>query len=385
MFAEMLYNFIDWLTYICSIISDRMEALFQCKSHPWLKKVFDIRENWCCAYGKNHFSAGVLSSQRSESANHSISRRVSKTTSLCDFYNIFGTVVSEWRSTERKDNALCWDGVPEVSIPCNLLENAAKVYTINAFKRFEKEFMKSMSYKHKLETTLDQTHCYFVSPTRTEEFGHYVTYESTDHYAYCSCKRFEESGFLCRHILRIYHLFSVDEIPPIYILKRWTKYAKAKDDITEEIRGKVVGPVFRLDMHRKFHKLIIASVDNEMARSVLNDCFIKARFEIEGILGGIDFSDTENNTVDIIQNPIGKNQKGERFTRKRSLIDIATKRASGKIKAAETRARKRAATKSTIDDAIAPETSQASVTCLRKRAANTSAPRHMGLRQILMS
>lgn len=366
----MLYNF----------LADRMDVEFKCKSHQWLCKVFEIRESWCCAYGKNYFSAGVLSSQRSESANHSISRRVNKTTSLCDFYNIFGNVVSDWRSMERKDNTLCWDGVPEVSIPCPLLEFASKTYTIGAYKRFEKEFVRSMSYKHKLESTLDQTHCYFVSTTRTDEFGHYVTYESTDHYAYCTCKRFEEAGFLCRHILRIYHCFSVEEVPSVYILKRWTKYAKPKDDVTEGIRGKVSGPVWRLDTHRNFHKLIIAAGDNEMTRCILNDCFIKARFEIEAVLGGIDFSDREeqNNFDDVIQNPIGKTQKGERFTRKRSVIDIETSRANGRFKAAQTRERKRAAA----------ETSQASGPRPRKPSATKSTvskSKHMGLRQILMT
>lgn len=352
-----------------------MEKEFSCTKHPWLSKLYEIREKWCCAYGKDYFSAGVLSSQRSESANHSISKRLNKTTTLCDFFGIFGSVVSDWRSNERKDNALCWDGVPEVSIPCSLLESAAKVYTIGAFKRFEKEFVKSMSYKHNLESTLDQTHCYFVSTTRTDEFGHYVTYDSLSQYSSCTCKKFEECGFLCRHILRIYHCHSVDEIPSVYILKRWTKNAKPKDDITEGLRGEVAGPVWRLDMHRNFHKLIIASVDNITARRIVNDCFNKARVEVEAILGGIEFSDTDesNRGADVIQNPKGKTKKGEIFTRKRSVIDIETSRASGKFKAAETRARKRASTDLTREQASAPATN------------HYIHQRHIGLREILMT
>ncbi|XP_074266259.1 protein FAR1-RELATED SEQUENCE 5-like [Silene latifolia] len=114
----------------------RLTTEYNCAHHPWLTSLYKLREKWCCAYGKDYFSAGVLSSQRSESANNSICKRLSKTTTLCDFYDIFGTVLSEWRSHERKDNSLCWEGRPEVAIPCSLLEFASKIYTIGAYARF---------------------------------------------------------------------------------------------------------------------------------------------------------------------------------------------------------------------------------------------------------
>ena len=116
---------------------------------------------------------------------------------------------------------------------------------------------------------------------------------------------------MCRHILRIYHCNSVGEIPSVYILKRWTKFAKPKDDITEGIRGKVSSPVWRLDMHRKFHKLIVSSVDNENARQIMNDCFDNARCQIEAMLGGIAFSNADCDCdTDVIQDPKKKNKWG---------------------------------------------------------------------------
>jgi len=243
------------------------------------------------------------------------------------------------------------------------------VYTIGAFKRFQREFTKSMSYTHCLKMNIDNTNCYYVSPTLTEEFGHYVTYDSVTHDASCTCKRYEEGGFLCRHILRIYHCVGcVAEIPPTYILKRWTKHAKIKDDVNEGVRGKTDGPVWRLDMQRKFHTLIVASAGNEMARAVINDCFKRARDEVESIVGGISLSDDEDGegnesvttAADVIQNPKGKTKKGERFKRKRSVKDVQASVANGRFKSAETRARKRA----TTDSRTVP---------------------HMGLRQILIT
>ncbi|XP_074300343.1 protein FAR-RED ELONGATED HYPOCOTYL 3-like [Silene latifolia] len=329
----------------------RLTVEYNCAQHPWLTSLYELREHWCCAYGKDYFSAGVLSSQRSESTNNSICRRLNKTTTLCDFYEIFGKVLSEWRSQERKDNSLCWEGTPEVAIPCSLLEFGARIYTIGAYKRFQKEFVKGMSYKHNMMPSVDDTLCYFVYTDRSDEFGHVVTFSPSTNYACCSCKRFEEGGFLCRHILFVYHCNCVDKIPLIYVLKRWTKDAKPKEDIAEGStqRGTIAGPVWRLDMYRQFHKLIVASADNDITRGIVKNCFEKAKGEIEAILGGIDVSDDEVGDVDIIQNPKKKTKKGEKFTRKRSIKDIQTSRARGKHKAAATRARKKATASTVVE------------------------------------
>ncbi|KAK9669108.1 hypothetical protein RND81_13G109600 [Saponaria officinalis] len=352
----------------------RLTKEYNCAHHPWLTRLYELREKWCCAYDKDYFSAGVLSSQRSESTNNSLCKRLSKTTTLCDFYDIFGTVLSEWRSHERKDNSLCWEGTPEVSIPCSLLEFGSKIYTIGAYKRFEKEFVKAMSYKHKFVPSIDDTLCYYVYTERTDEFAHVVSFDQSTNYACCTCKRFEEGGFLCRHILFIYHCNCVDKIPSIYILKRWTKDAKPKEDLAEGSResGIVAGPVWKLDMHRQFNKVIVASADNDITRGIVKNCFEKVKAEIEAILGGIDVSDIEGADVDIIQNPKGKTKKGERFTRKRSIIDIQTSRARGKHKAAATRARKKNIVNTVVEDDLA-------------RNEVNNVPLHIGLREILMT
>ena len=43
--------------------------------------------------------------------------------------------------------------------------------------------------------------------------------------AYCSCRRFEQFGLLCRHIFYILKLNNCKEFPRRYILKRWTREA----------------------------------------------------------------------------------------------------------------------------------------------------------------
>ncbi|KAK9704782.1 hypothetical protein RND81_07G010600 [Saponaria officinalis] len=136
----------------------RLTMKNNCAHHPWLTRLYELREKLCCAYGKDYFSGGVLSSQRSESTNNSICKRLSKMTTLCDFYDIFGTI----------------------------LKFGSKIYTIGAYKRFENEFVKAMSYKHKIVPSIDDTLCYYVYTERMDEFSNVVSFDPSTNCACCT-------------------------------------------------------------------------------------------------------------------------------------------------------------------------------------------------------
>ncbi|OAY67923.1 Protein FAR1-RELATED SEQUENCE 5 [Ananas comosus] len=44
----------------------------------------------------------------------------------------------------------------------------------------------------------------------------------------CTCKLFEFYGLLCAHVLKVMHYIEIYNIPPHYILNRWTKNAKKR-------------------------------------------------------------------------------------------------------------------------------------------------------------
>ncbi|KAJ8438669.1 hypothetical protein Cgig2_031634 [Carnegiea gigantea] len=76
--------------------------------------LYSLREKWCPTFSKKNFSGGVFSSRKSESTNNSIKRRLHATANLCDFYNIFCGVVSEWREKENGQNHKCSKGNVEM-------------------------------------------------------------------------------------------------------------------------------------------------------------------------------------------------------------------------------------------------------------------------------
>ena len=92
----------------------------------------------------------MLSSQRSETTNRCLKRKLCATADLYDFYNVFCNVVSEWRSKENGEDHRCSKGKTEmVFLSIDLLNHAAYVYTIKAFLLFEKEFIDGAGYKYK--------------------------------------------------------------------------------------------------------------------------------------------------------------------------------------------------------------------------------------------
>lgn len=79
------------------------------------------------------------------------------------------------------------------------------------------------------ETKYDENNIMYVT-MQTDAFDidkrWYASYNSPSNEAQCSCRGFETKGLLCRHILRIYNLKNVRQIPSQYVLKRYTVSAK---------------------------------------------------------------------------------------------------------------------------------------------------------------
>ena len=82
-------------------------------------------------------------SQRSESTNVSLSKRVNATCGLFEFYNIFNDVVTEWRTKENGENVKNKDGFPEIYFThVSLFLNASKIYPNNLYKDLKNECIK---------------------------------------------------------------------------------------------------------------------------------------------------------------------------------------------------------------------------------------------------
>uniref|UniRef100_A0A803N024 FAR1 domain-containing protein n=1 Tax=Chenopodium quinoa TaxID=63459 RepID=A0A803N024_CHEQI len=119
------------------------------KTRLWLlqlSRVYNLKEKWCPALSKDFFSAGILSSQRSESTNHAVGFRANKSTTLTEFYGIFVRTIKRWRSDEKYNEFIYSKSIAFTSLPLSgMLKHVAQVYPLSLFRDFEEEFGYSMA------------------------------------------------------------------------------------------------------------------------------------------------------------------------------------------------------------------------------------------------
>ncbi|KAL8538393.1 hypothetical protein ACS0TY_000404 [Phlomoides rotata] len=252
-----------------------MVTTYHLEDNSWFIRLYGLKEKWCTAFNKRWFSAGTLSSQRSESANHAFALHARKDTTLTEYYGKFKETVKSWRAEEQKDEFKCSRSKPESSLQTvGMINHASEVYTLTLFRDFEKEFIQSLCASYTFDTSLDTTIVYDV---KFNGSSNKVTFDVPTKLIKCSCMKFEEYGLLCLHCLRVLHVHSVENIPGAYILKRWTKQAKAQvwDKLKFQNTGKdhTQSTIWRVDMARKYYNLLLLSQDNEVARGIIEESY----------------------------------------------------------------------------------------------------------------
>ncbi|WVZ60298.1 hypothetical protein U9M48_010343, partial [Paspalum notatum var. saurae] len=174
---------------------------------------------------KRCFTAELSATQRPESLRSLFKKYFHKRTSLPVFIPLFEHVMAGWAEKEALEDLATSFTMPILRFASNMLKQASEIYTITVFNIFEEKFVKSLGYYMSILNNDGLITMYKVMQEETKA-SFIVSYDTVGKRAQCSCCKFENSGILCRHILRLFLALDVRAIPEIYILKRWTKEAK---------------------------------------------------------------------------------------------------------------------------------------------------------------
>ncbi|KAL7230818.1 hypothetical protein ACSBR2_009160 [Camellia fascicularis] len=166
--------------------------------------------------------------QLSESFNAFLKDLIQPDHNLLQFFMHFDRVLCEKRYKELQAEYALRQKLPRVNIKMKIKEQAADVYTNKIYEEFQNEYVKS------LEVNIEET----------EHDGESIVYTvldsdgvkvrkvrvECDGSLICNCRKFEMKGILCSYCLKILRdTFKFKEIPSQYILKRWTKKARAEN------------------------------------------------------------------------------------------------------------------------------------------------------------
>lgn len=197
-----------------------------------------MRAKWCPAFSRSFSSAGIRSTQRSESTNRVFTEMACKTMSITEFVKHYEQRETEMCDIEATEDYKC-RGKPKLSIEdCGILKHTASVYTRRIFSRFQHEFLQGTT-KKVVNVDTNGTCSKFTVLKGESGQTEIVLFNSLDKSIICSCQMFESMGWLCCHALRVLFFdLNFSCIPEQYILKRWTKNAKHSNGFEEYINKK---------------------------------------------------------------------------------------------------------------------------------------------------
>ncbi|XP_028096574.1 protein FAR1-RELATED SEQUENCE 5-like [Camellia sinensis] len=169
---------------------------YDAHENHWLKLTFVVKEKWGWPYVRSTWAAGMSTTQLSESSNVFLQDYIHSDFNLNEFFMRFERVLCEKRYKELEAGYVLCQRLPKVKAAIRMLIQMGNVYTKKIFEEFQNKYFRSIE-----------------SDIEPIEYGETST---------------------------IYTVVDVEtlkmkEVPPQYILKRWTK--QARTETVKDIKG----------------------------------------------------------------------------------------------------------------------------------------------------
>jgi hypothetical protein len=206
-----------------------MVEKFQLMEDGWISSLYEEREHWVPVYMKDTFFGGLSTTQRSESINAFFDKYVCKKTTLKEFVEKYKVALQDREEAEKQADFNTWHKQPVLRTPSPFEKQMSTIYTHEIFKKFQAEVL-GLSGCHIVEEHKDNLVTTFkiFDFEKNEEF--IVECDVSKEETSCLCHLFEYNGYLCRHSLMALQAAGVFVVPSHYILRRWTKNVRSKQN-----------------------------------------------------------------------------------------------------------------------------------------------------------
>jgi hypothetical protein len=251
-----------------------------------LIKLYEDREHWAIPYNRQIFSGDIQSMLHTENVGTRLKEYLGCEADLSSFLKFFQCSAEKRRQEEMQADYQANQGVPRIPLP--FLWQAANLYTPINFDLFRRECELSldcMAYGCGKFGSLSE----YMVTVKNKTKDQLVRFDSSNGTVACTCKKFENAGLLCGHILKVYELRNVKEIPPQYFLKRWRKDAKLvtmeeADGFNFESDTKFSVPGRYAALCRLFYKIAAKAAENIETFALMASQSDQLLAEVEGTL-----------------------------------------------------------------------------------------------------
>lgn len=190
----------------------------------WLQHLYSIRQKWIPTFVRYTFFAEIQT-PKLETVHKFFQRHSITTTTLRDIVTQFDKAIISQYEIEVLSDSTTICSRPVLQSPSTMEKHASDVYTREIFDVFQAELAGSSGLLvDKIEDELQNR--FRVTKVEDSTFSHIVAYNPSEKIIRCTCCKFEFSGVVCRHILRVCLAVGIMTLPENYILRRWTKNAK---------------------------------------------------------------------------------------------------------------------------------------------------------------
>jgi len=203
--------------------------------NKWLQTLYEDRQLWVPVYLKDIFFAGIIPIRENEGLITFFDGYVHKHTSFKEFVDKYDLALHRKHLKEAMADLESRKPSLESKTRCNFEVQLSKMYTREIFQRFQSEVEGMYSCFNTRQVSVNGPIMTYIVKERVEVEGnekevrnYEVLYETTQVDIRCICSLFNYKGYLCRHALNVLNYNGVEEIPPRYILPRWSKDFKCR-------------------------------------------------------------------------------------------------------------------------------------------------------------
>jgi hypothetical protein len=201
---------------------------YDLRKNSWLQTIYNIRQKWVPLYLTDTFFAEVSPTMKLETMNDFYKKYFNTKITFEVFLTQFDLSMASRYENEAQADMDGYLNLVSTKTASLIEKQAARTYTKAVFSKFQEEFTESLGYV--IQKTKDGcVSKYTITKDEDPSETFYVTYNASNKMANCSCKYFEFSGILCRHILGVYIIVDPRTLPSDYFLKRWTRKARDAD------------------------------------------------------------------------------------------------------------------------------------------------------------
>lgn len=199
---------------------------FELKDDEWVQSLYEDRKKWVPTYLRGVSLAGLSTIVRSKSISSSFDKYICADSTFKEFIEQYKVFSTDSFVMEAKADFEARQKKPALRSSCPFENQLSTIYTDAIFRKFQLEILGMMSC-HLQKKAEDRINVTFLVDDFEEQKKVIVSWNEADLGVYCSCSLFQYKGFLCRHAILVLQKSGITSIPSHYILKRWTKEAKA--------------------------------------------------------------------------------------------------------------------------------------------------------------